>query len=339
MDDMDGLEQAINEELGGTPEAEAGTIAPNNPQEGAEKPAEGTELPTGSKITPPAVDEDPEFDLKGEKAKLSQILDWKKGHMMQSDYTKKTQEFSQQQKAFEQQQKDVEHLRQLDKLLTSDKRLGDIVVHLLKNTDLNKMDAIEVALGLRDKKDLAPELDSLFEPDEETGELSQRDKNLQNFLKSQSNTISTLKNKLSGYETNLTESQQKEQTKAQEAQLQEALGKAYSGYDFDSVLNGLDDEGKNKMADTIKSLVLFTHLASGRKTPMEQLTQQMHQTLNTWRDGILKGYTQKKTGLAPLGGKTGIPGKTKEQAADLDNDEEMSDLIAQELATQAASRS
>ena len=65
-------------------EQEEGKITPETPV-----PA------TGDVATPP---EDPEVDLGTEKAKLSQILEWKKANMLQSDYTKKTTELAQQRK-------------------------------------------------------------------------------------------------------------------------------------------------------------------------------------------------------------------------------------------------
>jgi len=50
----------------------------------------------------PEVSDDPEITLKeGLKAKLSEILEWQKGHMMQKDYTQKTQTLAQERKSLE----------------------------------------------------------------------------------------------------------------------------------------------------------------------------------------------------------------------------------------------
>lgn len=50
-----------------------------------------------------AADEQDEMylDLDGEEIPLSQVKEWKSGHMMQSDYTRKTTELSEQRKAFD----------------------------------------------------------------------------------------------------------------------------------------------------------------------------------------------------------------------------------------------
>lgn len=82
-------------------------------EQDVEKRLEDFDLETGKEkeTTPPTVEkpaletakppvtEDPEFDLgEGKKAKLSQIKDWEKGSMLQSDYTKKTTELAEQRK-------------------------------------------------------------------------------------------------------------------------------------------------------------------------------------------------------------------------------------------------
>jgi len=74
--------------------------------------------PADSGIPPaPITPEDPEFDLgmdeenKPLKLKRSQILEFKKGNMLQSDYTKKTQEISAQKAELKEMFNIVEHLK------------------------------------------------------------------------------------------------------------------------------------------------------------------------------------------------------------------------------------
>jgi len=55
--------------------------------------------------------DDPEFDLNGEKVKRSQILEWKQNQMLQSDYTKKTQELAQQRKELDELVKFADYLK------------------------------------------------------------------------------------------------------------------------------------------------------------------------------------------------------------------------------------
>lgn len=58
------------------------------------------------------IPEDPEIDLgEGEKVKLSQIKEWKKGNMLQADYSQKTQELNQQRKEIEELVKFADYLK------------------------------------------------------------------------------------------------------------------------------------------------------------------------------------------------------------------------------------
>jgi DNA repair exonuclease SbcCD ATPase subunit len=77
-------------------EQEEGAITPEAPA-----PATG-DLP---------ITEDPEIDLGGEKVKRSQVLEWKKANLLQSDYTKKTQELAQQRKELDQLVKFADYLK------------------------------------------------------------------------------------------------------------------------------------------------------------------------------------------------------------------------------------
>jgi len=55
--------------------------------------------------------DDPEIDLGEEKAKRSQILEWKKANLLQSDYTKKTQDLAQQRKELDELVKFADYLK------------------------------------------------------------------------------------------------------------------------------------------------------------------------------------------------------------------------------------
>lgn len=71
--------------------------------------APATEQPqTEPQVTPA---DDPEVDLGGEKVKRSQILEWKKNQLLQSDYTKKTQELAQQRKELDELVKFADYLK------------------------------------------------------------------------------------------------------------------------------------------------------------------------------------------------------------------------------------
>jgi len=64
--------------------------------EAEEKGALPVEQPAETPVIAPV--DDPEIDLGEEKVKRSQVLEWKKSNLLQSDYTKKTQELAQQRK-------------------------------------------------------------------------------------------------------------------------------------------------------------------------------------------------------------------------------------------------
>lgn len=83
-------------------------------EEGAIPDKDNEETPK-EKVTPAA--DEPEFDIDGEKVKLSQIKEWKKGYMLQSDYTTKTQELAQQRKELEDLIKFADYLKSNPKKL------------------------------------------------------------------------------------------------------------------------------------------------------------------------------------------------------------------------------
>ena len=86
----EGIEQAIVDKLEneGAPASEPNKPAqePANPQEPAQEPVQ-----------------EPEFDLgEGRKVKLSEVKEWEQGNLRQADYTKKTQELSQEREELKQ---------------------------------------------------------------------------------------------------------------------------------------------------------------------------------------------------------------------------------------------
>ena len=86
----EGIEQAIVDKLEneGAPASEPNKPAqePANPQEPVQEPVQ-----------------EPEFDLgEGRKVKLSEVKEWEQGNLRQADYTKKTQELSQEREELKQ---------------------------------------------------------------------------------------------------------------------------------------------------------------------------------------------------------------------------------------------
>lgn len=86
------------------PTEEPDIVDMSEPEEPIEEVAEVEETQEAEEIEEEAeeVADDFYLDLDGEEVSFSQIREWKQGHMMQSDYTRKTTEVAEQRKAFEQ---------------------------------------------------------------------------------------------------------------------------------------------------------------------------------------------------------------------------------------------
>lgn len=97
----------------------------------------------------PVSADDPEYDLGGEKAKRSQILEWKKSNLLQSDYTKKTQELAQQRKELD------ELVRFADYLKANPAKLQKVLAALEDKVDAQqgKQEAITTELEGLDPND------------------------------------------------------------------------------------------------------------------------------------------------------------------------------------------
>ena len=64
-------------------------------------------------------DHDPEIEIGGEKVKLSQIQEWRKGYLRQDDYTRKTQQLAEQRKQIEQLQQRLQPLLAVEQYLAA----------------------------------------------------------------------------------------------------------------------------------------------------------------------------------------------------------------------------
>jgi len=83
-------------------------------------------------------DEAEEFFLLGEEeVPVSQINEWRKGHMMQSDYTKKTQDLSDKRKAIEEKESKVS-----EKIGSLDNLIGELEAELVGAVDEKEMEEL-----------------------------------------------------------------------------------------------------------------------------------------------------------------------------------------------------
>ncbi len=93
--------------------SEENILAAINAEEGAVNTSATTQPVATPVATTPVTEpiDDPEVDLGGEKVKRSQVLEWKKANLLQSDYTKKTQELAQQRKELDELVKFADYLK------------------------------------------------------------------------------------------------------------------------------------------------------------------------------------------------------------------------------------
>jgi len=69
-------------------------------------------------------DHDPEIEIGGEKVKLSQIQEWRKGYLRQDDYTRKTQQLAEQRKQIEQLQQRLQPLLAVEQYLAANPQVA-----------------------------------------------------------------------------------------------------------------------------------------------------------------------------------------------------------------------
>lgn len=113
------------------------TEVDHDAQEAIESKAESVEAETEQSDLP----EEVYYEIDGEEVSAEDVKKWKAGHLMQSDYTKKTQALSEEKKAFEANKNSLEDKFEMLSSLEADieaMALGD-----LKNVDLDKILAEE----------------------------------------------------------------------------------------------------------------------------------------------------------------------------------------------------
>jgi hypothetical protein len=92
------------------------------------------------------------YEIDGEEVSAEDIKKWKAGHLMQSDYTKKTQTLSEERKAFEQQQESLKDKIELFSGIES--QLENLIMGDLSKTDFKEVlenEGAEAALLLQNQ--------------------------------------------------------------------------------------------------------------------------------------------------------------------------------------------
>lgn len=267
------------------PELSVEEQALQNELQPSEQPKEqvtASETPSSTPKVESKVD-DPEYDLGiGEdgqplKLKRSQILEFKKGTMLQSDYTKKTQEISAQKKELEEMYRIVDHLK-------SNPKKAERIIAILDEKEVQaeeKIDEIDEVLKQLDPNDpYAKTLRALKLQN-------------QNLLK----TTQEMQAKLNGFEQKAQTFEEREQIKQAEVTLTKALDDMTKDYKFE------DDDDK---ADW-RTMVL-THLVNNPKkyeseedfiTSIKQVGKAQYDSLVKRIERITGRYVKSKTGVTP----------------------------------------
>src|SRR5690606_7380480 len=108
----DGLERDMRAVLGlDDPQDEAQDEPENEEQETTDEKDGETHKDAGG--------EDPLIDIGGEKFRLSEVQEWRKGYLRQSDYTRKTQRLAERERELQQALQQVQPMLQLQQLLQS----------------------------------------------------------------------------------------------------------------------------------------------------------------------------------------------------------------------------
>ncbi len=225
---------------------------------GEPKPAQDPEQPTpeGDRKNPPdpkdrtpepGKDDDPEIDLglddKGQarKVKRSQILEWEKGHMLQADYTKKTQELSEQREQVKELFGILEHLKKNPKK-------AEKVIAILDE----KEDALQDKnQDLKEQKD---EIDELLKdlPDDDPYAVALRKQRatISAMQAENKKVLNDLQKRLDAYENGQAQRIESEGAEKAKAVLTDALDKTAAGLKF------IDDEEKARWRKEVLTYIL-----------------------------------------------------------------------------------
>ena len=215
--------------------------------------------------------DDPEYDLGGEKAKRSQILEWKKANLLQSDYTKKTQELAQQRKELD------ELVRFADYLKANPAKLQKVLAALEDEVDAQqgKQEAITTELEGLDPNDPYA-------------------KALKSQLAAITAQLKPLQDKLTAFEQRDMQSEQKQMV----AQAQQVLSKTLE--DITKTLSFDNDEEKA----TWRSMVLSYLKDNPRDyadendftTAVEEIGKKYYDALQKIGEAKVKKYLESKKG-------------------------------------------
>lgn len=110
-------------------------------------------------------DHDPEIEIGGEKVKLSQIQEWRKGYLRQDDYTRKTQQLAEQRKQIEQLQQRLQPLLAVEQYLAANPQAALALKQVLQSGGV----APQAGAVARGRAAIPPKPNTTMRPPQTTG--------------------------------------------------------------------------------------------------------------------------------------------------------------------------
>jgi len=271
--------------------------------------------------TPPAPD-DPEFELEpGKKHKRSEIIAWRETHGLKDKLEKDS--------------KQVESLIALDQHLAKNPNLAQLILSVIRNEDESLLTKARVLFGLDKDQgagtegkppagaDLLKALEAQLDLDDPS-------------IKALHQLAKDLHTRLTKYEGRIATEDEARETADAEKHWQGELDRVWKASQFDKLLEGVPEEDRAEVAKDIRNRILFAVSASEGKVSMDEVAKRIHERTAKLVQGIIKGYTAKKDGAPPMGGKGGQDITTPAEPPKLG--EETEKAIVQELEQTMAGR-
>jgi hypothetical protein len=268
---------------GETPKGTPAEVKPGEVSRKEETPADEPELDLGK-----------DKDGNPRKVKLSQITEWEKGHLLQKDYTKKTQELAQQRKELQELVEFGEYLKK------NPEKLKKVLAVLEDKVEEAKTNAVELAAA---------------NPNDPQAKL------LQPLLEK----LNALEQKIQGYEQNSRTSQEQEYVKQAQKLLNETIDESAKAFTFD----GEEDKGlwRRMILSHLKDNPGEYHTEDEFRAAIQEVGKQYYDLLNKVGEGKIKKYLDSKKAPAPPA-PTGTQGSVLSKKPNTDN---LEDLIVEAL--------
>jgi len=291
---------------------EGGILQTLEQESGVDDKAQATPETQAAEVKPEAVPqdtEDPEIEvIPGKKFKRSQILEFEKGHMLQSDYTKKTQELAQQ-------RKELEELAKFGEFLRANPQKLQRVLNVLEDKEEQ----------IQTQKDAAQtELDGL-DPNDPYAQM------IKQHISGLSKQLETVTQKLTSLETQTAQERQAQAVQSAQKTLNATLEETAKSLQFD------DDESrgvwKRMVLSDLKDKPVEYKDEDAFKSTIQEIAKAQFDILNKVGEKRVKKYLDSKKAVVPPPA-TGASGQVAPKKPTLDDMEAMMrDGLERESAT------